>query len=306
MKIAVVTLTRDDGLIRLKQWKEFYEEYRKDVFLHVVVDNASQNEYHEMLKTTFPDSVIIRRETNGGCTGAYNDGIRYCLENSDVDAIAVLANDIRLSKDALKKMYNILVSDDLMCMIAPAMCVKDTDVIEDFGHTLGADLSMVTLRTGEDIKALNGKTEYTELVNGGTTLTKSFFYREYGLQDDNLFMYSDEVDTALRVKRSGYKIGVTAQAVAWHYHISLPNGKTRASYCNYLMCRNKVYIAKKYLTVEHVKTVYKSFMRRNCRMILVSIAKMNPSMIQYAIYGIKGLRHGVRGDMKPNKFSQPN
>ena len=44
MKIAAITLTMNDDGERLEQWKRFYEGYKDDLYLHVIVDNASSTE----------------------------------------------------------------------------------------------------------------------------------------------------------------------------------------------------------------------------------------------------------------------
>lgn len=305
MKIAVITVTKDDDDRRLSQWKDFYNEYKNDVYLHVIVDNASRQEYVKKLEEAFPDSVIIKRKTNGGCTGAYNDGLQYCLDNSEADAIALLANDIKLSDGALGILYKELFENSDMCMIGPAECKPGTDIIENFGHHLGAELTMVCVYAGKKISELTQNREYTELVNGGENMAKSSFYRDYGLQDDKLFMYSDEIDTMLRAERANLKIGVTADAISWHYHIAATNSGERKAYCCYLMSRNKIYIAKKYFDKKRENTVYRIFLRNGIRKLIYGILKCQKNCIEEAVYSLKGLKNGRKGDMTPNKYSAP-
>ena len=46
------------------------------------------------------------------------------------------------------------------------------------------------------------------------------YYEKVGLQDEKLFMYFDEIDTAIRTKKNGYKIAVLSNVYVWHWHIN--------------------------------------------------------------------------------------
>ena len=43
-------------------------------------------------------------------------------------------------------------------------------------------------------------------MSGGMNLGKREFYEKVGLQDEKLFMYSDEVDIGTRAKKLGFKM----------------------------------------------------------------------------------------------------
>ena len=79
MKIAAITLTRNDDF-RLVPWKMYFKDYKDELYEHIVVDNGSTPEYQRKLREAFPDSTHIELGYNGGCTGAYNAGIRHALQ----------------------------------------------------------------------------------------------------------------------------------------------------------------------------------------------------------------------------------
>ena len=66
MNIAAITITYNDGY-KFKEWVEHYQEYKSELYLHIIVDNGSEDEYMAQLKSTFTDSIIIERGKNGGC-----------------------------------------------------------------------------------------------------------------------------------------------------------------------------------------------------------------------------------------------
>ncbi len=303
MNIAVVTITKDDRGARLEQWKSLYEEYAKDVYLHVIVDNASSEDYKKELEDAFPNAVIIHRRTNGGCTGAYNDGIRYCLENKEIDAIALMANDIKLSNGALPILYNLLLADEKLGMISPVECKPETDIVEQYGHKITSELTMECLDSGVlrcDVKEVF---RYAEMLPGGVNLAKVDFYRAVGLQDEKLFMYSDEIDTAMRAKSAGIMLGVTTQAVFWHLHISNVTNQQRSYACNYLMCRNKMYLAQKHFSKERQKKVKRFYIKQIIRDFIFGVLRLKGGKIMRAIFLAKGLQAGKNGDMELNKYT---
>lgn len=100
MKIAAVTLTRNDDF-RLVPWKMYFQDYKDELYEHIVVDNGSTPEYQRKLREAFPDSTHIELGYNGGCTGAYNAGIRHALQNPEIDTVMLIGNDIKSSEAVL-------------------------------------------------------------------------------------------------------------------------------------------------------------------------------------------------------------
>ncbi len=245
MKVAAITITYNDDY-KFAEWCEHYQEYRDELYLHIIVDNHSGEEYADKVRTFFTHSKIIRRSSNGGCTYAYNDGIRLALADKEVDAIMLIGNDIRLEKGAVTNLYKFLCSNDAYGMVEPVILAKDSDIIEDFGCNISRTLVMRPFGCGEPLSAVSESSRTVEAVTGGMNLSKREFYENVGLQDECLFMYSDEVDMGIRAAAKGYKMAVTSEVVAWHQHINPGGRMSRLPYTSYLMGRNKVYLAKKH------------------------------------------------------------
>ena len=221
MNIACVTMTYNDGF-KFNEWCKWYEEYKDDFSMHIVVDNGSREEYLKEVKEYFKDSIIIERKNNGGCTAAYNDGIRYALKNKDIDAIFLVGNDVRLKKGCVSELSNYLYSDPRLGMVAPVVLRKDSEIIEDFGVKMSFFRSTFNEQGRHVADIDSGVQKYVDLVPGGISLSRREFYERVGLQDEKLFMYCDERDMYYRGRKLGYKEGVTSSAVAWHQHISTP------------------------------------------------------------------------------------
>ena len=305
MSIAVVSMTYNDGY-KLKEWREHFEQYKAEVSLFVIVDNGSKPEYYCELKKTFPEAVIIQRATNGGCTAAYNDGIRYVLENSDIDAITILANDIKLKENCLSELYRYLFSNEKMGIVSAPVLVKESDIVDNFGHTFHY-FGIKNDFQGSKIDELNGIQKQTDLVSGGFYMAKRKFFEVSGLQDEKLFMYCDELDTMLKARRNGFLIGVTSYTYAWHHHIN-PDEivQQRHPQTNFMISRNRIYIAKKYFGIGRTLTwfVYTGVLVPIwfCIWFLRTRRKI---FLKYSKHAFLGACYGIAGKMEPNKYSFP-
>lgn len=296
MKIAAISMTMNDDF-RLSAWKSYYDEYKDEISEHIIVDNGSTQEYQDLLHDTFPTSTIIELGYNGGCTGAYNAGIRKALTNPIIDAILLIGNDVRIEKGGLTKLYGILFSNPEYGMIAPVLLKKDSQIIECFGSTLNLKNGDAKgIYSKQPITEIGKKTMEVGLVPGGANLSKRIFYEPegVGLQDENLFMYCDERDMALRAKKKGYLTIATSEALSWHQHIDRI-GNLRDPRTEYLRARNYIYVANKHFSK---KTKYIELIMRLTRQTALYFRdiRIKERRIQYYYY-LKGVVAGLRNNM---------
>ena len=289
----MITVTKNDDF-RFDEWCNYYNDYKDDVDLHIIVDDASESEYVERIREFFKDSVIIARSENGGSTAAVNDGIRCALADQDVDAIMVLDNDIKVQKGSIKKLYDYLYSDDALGMVGPLVLKKDSNIIEDFGVNIGLFVNHFLYQKKEKSAVPRGLHMYVDSVPGGISLSKREYYEKVGLQDERLFMYCDERDMAYRTKENGYKEGVTSEAVTWHQHIKCPYQDKRLK-SNYLIARNRIYLERKHFGVIKAYSIAASTLLLSVVFYLRDF--FNASRRAENIHTMKGIFAGLSGDM---------
>lgn len=303
MKLAGVSITYNDGY-KIKEWTRWYEEYKDELYMYIIVDNGSEPEYLQQVETLFKDAIIIKRTTNGGCTSAYNDGIRKALEDPKVTHIALVGNDCRLKPGSLTKCVELLDSDPDLGMVAPVLLNADSDVVADFGCIINDDLTMNPYGVGRKMEELSPNVRYCEAVTGGMNVAKRSFYEtKVGLQDEKLFMYSDEVDMGLRARKAGVKMAVTKEALSWHQHINLPGNKRRHPFSNYLIARNKVYLGKKHFGVGRQFSIFNHFFFINLLLFIKNMLTFKGNQLIYHRWAMIGAWNGLIGNMKENKYS---
>jgi GT2 family glycosyltransferase len=75
---------------------------------------------------------------------------------------------------------------------------------------------------------------------------------EIGLLDDFFFVYFEDVDYSLRIKKAGFELGLQEKSVIYHHEGASFKGKikkiegTVSPYTHYLRLRNHLYFNSKY------------------------------------------------------------
>ena len=294
MRVAAITITLNDDY-KFEEWCKYYEEYKDEIYLHIIVDNGSKPTYISNLESFFIKSIIIKRNCNGGCTGAYNDGIAFALKNEFVDSIMLIGNDLRLKKGAISILWQYLYSNPHFGMVGPILLKKDSCIIEDYGIRLKKFGRSIHENLNQELNELIPTEKLIDCVPGGACLAKRIFYEKIGLQDENLFMYCDERDISIRAKRDGFEMGVTARSIAWHQHINPPNNNYRNYFSSYLLGRNFIYLARKHYNLGRaiVEFMYRILLQTA---ICCKNIKDKERRIHY-LYYCKGLWCGLVGNM---------
>lgn len=304
MKIAAITITYNDEY-KIKEWAHWYEEYKDELYKLIIVDNGSRLEYLHLVETIFKDATIIQRNTNGGCTSAYNDGIRKALEDDAVTHIALIGNDMRIEKGALKKCVELLESDTDLGMVAPVILNADSDIVANYGCSISQTLSMIQEGNGMKLSEIEDIYRICDAVAGGMNVSKRSFYESsVGLQDEKLFMYSDEVDMALRAKKAAVQMATTKEAVSWHQHINPPGNNRRHPFSNYLIARNKVYLGKKHFGTRKQLSIFGNFFFLSIFHFLKYLIRFKWDQLIYPYWTMIGAWNGLIGNMKENKYSK--
>ena len=303
MRTAVITVTYNDGY-KLEQWNKFYMQYANSIAYHVIVDNGSNKKYIESVKQKFNNSIILERKINGGSTAAYNTGIKYVLEQTDADMIMLLGNDIKISDKSIENLAKYLENHNDVGMVAPILCEADSDIVADYGCAINEDLTLNPYMYGKNVSEIYEKEHVCDTVTGGANMACRDFYVKVGLQDEKLFMYSDEVDMGLRAKSCGYVIACISSAICWHQHINPSGSEYRKPYSAYLMARNKIYIAKKYHLSKACCKVRNTYMAKSFRLYIKGSIRRKKELKEMAQYMFEGVLHGLKQDMSSNKYTQ--
>lgn len=296
--IATIVVCLNDGY-KLDEWEVNYNEYKESIYRLIIVDNGSKQSFIEEVKKRFKEATLIENGINLGTTGAYNVGIKEALGDPDVKKIMLIANDIRISVDSVRKMSLELDENDEIGMVAPVLLYKDSDIIEDCGDDISYCLIMKPRYKRQRYDTVTHAGEYCATVTGGMSMASIDFYKHVGLQDEKLFMYSDEIDMGIRAQKRGYKLKIVSGSTAWHQHIDR-YGK-RSGTRDYLVARNKVYLGYKHFGRVRALMIALFFIGLGMYKTLHDV--LQGEGVGHGISTIEGAIRGMIGDMSiPSKL----
>lgn len=286
MGIACITIFCNESF-RISKWIEYYSQYKNAISEHIIIDNNSDANEAKKLGESFPESKIITLPYNGGVTAAYNAGVREALKNTQIDAIMLICNDIKISAESVRRMYAELKKKKHIGMVTPVLLNKDSSVISDGGCIMNYFLFMNPQHVGEKYKKDIFNNDIVTAVTGGINLGSRAFYETVDPQDEKLFMYSDEIDVAIQAKRHGFSMRIVTDACAWHQHENAPNFTRRSYISDYLMARNKVYLAKKYYgTWREIMVLLYILVKQIARIVIYTIERKDRKPCIYSLRGI--------------------
>jgi GT2 family glycosyltransferase len=173
----------------------------------IVVDNASSDGSQEMVQRCFPLVRLIPNTENQGFARANNQAIRQ----SQGDYIMLLNSDAFVMEGAVEGLLDVMNS-------SPDIGIAGADLVYPDGRAQVRHGPLPTLFSeirslygldkssgAENIKS-SGKVLSTGVVSGACLMVRRKMLDEIGLLDENIFMFSEEIDLCRRAHEAGYRV----------------------------------------------------------------------------------------------------
>ncbi len=232
--------------------------YPKEQLQIIVVDNGSTDgsqeairmQFNEMSTAGFRNCRLVENSSNQGAPAAYNQAIQYA--DPRCEYIWKLDNDVTLDSGALTvllRVYQSAVGEHI-----GGVGGKIRNARSGLEDSIGARLTPRPRRWTKIVDYVhvgNGynRSEYTEevdMVSGSCCLFPRRVFRECGLFDERFFLYYDDTEFCLRLRKSGWKFFVAKTAQINHHAYS---STASISACRlYYWLRNHLLLGKCYFT----------------------------------------------------------
>lgn len=184
-----------------------------------VVDNNSQDGSAEMIEREFPSVKLIRNFENKGFGAANNIAIR----KSSAKYILCLNTDTVLVNNAVKVLFHFMENNPNTAVAGGILFDENmnpgtsyTPFPTIWNSTSIAWICKWLKRKFVKKKETNKVKEVSMIVGADIFFRKSVL-DEVGLFDEAFFMYSEEADLCLRIKRAGYNIKFVPDAKIVHF-----------------------------------------------------------------------------------------
>lgn len=229
--------------------KSVYDTTTDIDFEVIVVDNCSSDGSADMVRATYPQSTLIANEDNAGFAKANNQA----LDVSTGRYFMLLNPDTICLDGALGRMARFLDAKPNAGAVGPLVLNADTTLQYSWARfpTLWSEAvgrldrgiqgnSEMPL-TADQVRAIGSF--QTDWVGGCCLMIRRAAVDVIGPMDESLFMYSEETDWCLRLRKNGWDVWVEPEAEIIHLgnqsSMQVPTETSR-----YLRCSKSAYFTK--------------------------------------------------------------
>lgn len=236
---------------------------RRSFYLNVVlVDNFPQDPIKlDEKKYKDLNLKIIYNKVNLGFSGGNNVGIKYSLENG-ADYILILNNDTYVDKNFIEELLKSFSEEGVGVVVPKIYFAKgfefhDRYKKEDLGKVIwyaggGIDWKNVLgFHRGVDEvdKGQYDLTEETELASGCCLMLKKEILEKVKGYNEDYFLYYEDADLSMRIKKLGSKIIYNPNAIIWHKNAQ-SSGGSGSNLQDYYISRNRMLFGLKYASLR--------------------------------------------------------
>ena len=188
----------------------------------IVVDNASLQDEASIIEQRYPRVTVVRSSKNLGFAGGNNLGIqashgRYLFFINN-DTIIETKNEEQRN-NFLQPLIERLESSDEIGMVCPKIRFSwGNHLIQYAGYT---PLSSITMRNhsigfGEEDHGQYDTPHQTPYAHGAAMLVKREVINRVGMMPECFFLYYEELDWSMMIRRAGYEIWFDPSFTVYH------------------------------------------------------------------------------------------
>lgn len=238
----------------------------------ILVDNESVAEELEKLKKDFPEVIFLASPKNLGFAGGNNLGI----DRASGDYYLFLNNDTLPTEDLVEKLIEGFAFKSGVGIVCPKILyLKPPGVIQFAGYTPINPFTgrNKTLGLGEKDEGQHDQARLIPYAHGAAMMVKKELVEKVGKMPKEFFLYYEELDWSVNIRKAGFLICYFPQAKIFH-HASLSTGQN-SPLKTYYYFRNRIL-----------------FMRRNsptgARLVFLMYFYLILSPVKYLLLLIKG------------------
>lgn len=250
-----IVIVNWNGLKFMPACLESLENQTYKNFQVYVTDNGSLDGSVEYIKERLDRRFIIFNQDNKGFAEANNQAIELALRDNDVQYVLCLNNDTILEPDFLEKLIKSakLSPDDVGSWQGKVVTASEPRILDSIGIEIYPNMNAAQIGVGQiddgqyyssEIWGVNAAAGlYSRKLIEAISYNGQFF-------DNTFFAYLEDVDVAMRARRSGWKAMYVDDAVIRHIG-SATSGKD-SPFKWQLYSRNRWLLIKKNLSGKEI------------------------------------------------------
>lgn len=180
----------------------------------IAIDNGSADDSVAIVRSRFPDAIILQNTANEGFSRAVNQGVA----RASGEFIQLVNPDAFLEPEYVAKLVEALEGDEFGAATGKLLRAEGP----------GVDSKGIRMtRTGRHFDIEEGEEREVFGVSGAAAMYKMAFIRDVTLSDgqfldEDFFTYREDADVAWRGRLFGWRAVYVPDAVGWHVRTVTP------------------------------------------------------------------------------------
>ncbi len=245
-KVAIVILTWNG--------RKFLERFLPSVVAStysnheiIIVDNNSEDDSIDFLKTHYPSLSIIQNAGNWGFAKGYNEALKQISS----DYYVLLNSDVEVTPNWLEPMVDLLESDTSIAACQPKILAYHNKNLFEYAGAAGGWIDKYgypfckgrVFEISEEDHGQYDKSEPVFWATGAALFIRSSVFHELKGLDEYFFAHQEEIDLCWRIQLAGDKIYSCPSAVVYHVGGgTLQRGNSKKTFLNFR--NNLIMLAK--------------------------------------------------------------
>ena len=274
MRIGVVVLNYNDWQTTTRN--VIHIKTLKNISCIAIVDNCSTDDSVRQLSSLEDDNTFLLVSShNGGYSAGNNIGLRFLIEERDVDYVIVTNPDIIFQQNFVDEGAFFLNKENDLISITGRMkypsghydkhpflkLPRYSRVLAGFILPLDKLLSSIDC---EYVIDESGDIQYVESLPGCLYMIKSSFIKQIGYFDEGTFLYYEEAILGKQIMEYGGKCGVMTHVDYVHDHAKSISKNIKYVQINKLYNKSGFYYFKKYCNINVCQQFLYLFLSRLC------------------------------------------
>lgn len=216
LTIAILNFNSGEYLKKcLESVKVVSDEADIEVF---AIDNNSTDESFNFDRTKFKKVKFIKNEANFGFSKGYNKVLR----NVESEYILLLNPDCILKKGVIKKIMEDFENDSSIGAATCKIILPDGKVDLTAHRGFPTPMASLLYLLGDDslyhlTKENSNDLHEVDAIAGAFFMTKKSVLEKVGYLDERFFLFGEDIDLCLRIKKLGFKVIYDPSVDIIHY-----------------------------------------------------------------------------------------
>ena len=262
----------------------------------IVVDNASKTDEASIIEQRYPKVKVVRSDRNLGFAGGNNLGIKaahgkylFFLNNDTI----ILSEKGKVNSEkfapAFQPLINRLESSSRIGVVCPKIRFAwDDNPIQFAGYT---PLSHITMRNrsigfGEADHGQHDTPHPTPYAHGAAMMVKREVIKQAGMMPECYFLYYEELDWSMMIRRAGYDIWYDPAFTVFHKE-SQATGQDSPLRTYYITRNRLLFVRRNNSGIEKILSYIYIIGVVGIKDLLKSLLRRRPDLAKATIKGIR-------------------